>query len=291
MHEYGEDFYKFLSSFAVRSAKQVVPVVMSALPVRSVADFGCGQGAWLSVWKDAGATVAGLDGLTNWLGFWVPGASYSDLPINTGIEVDPGSKVILEVHYSSSNGPGESDLSTLQLELATSVEKQGALLPFTNPFWVIGGGTIGDAGVGSGTAMDVPAGNADVQLSYQVDPGPYLEVLSNGAVSGNMPYSLYSVAAHLLSRGTSEELDVIGVDGGSSCLLRVPVWNLGWQAEYSFFNPVVVNPGDQLSISCSWNNSAANQPSIDGGTFTPVDMTWGVGPNDEMCLGMLYVTL
>ena len=62
MHEYGEDFYKFLSSFAVRSAKQVVPVVMSALPVRSVADFGCGQGAWLSVWKDAGATVAGLDG-------------------------------------------------------------------------------------------------------------------------------------------------------------------------------------------------------------------------------------
>jgi cyclopropane fatty-acyl-phospholipid synthase-like methyltransferase len=62
MHEYGEDFYKFLSSFAVRSAEQVVPVVMGAMPVTSIADFGCGQGAWLSVWKAAGATVAGVDG-------------------------------------------------------------------------------------------------------------------------------------------------------------------------------------------------------------------------------------
>jgi SAM-dependent methyltransferase len=62
MHEYGDDFYAFLSSFAVRSAQRVVPVVLAATGASSVLDFGCGQGAWLSVWKSAGLSVFGVDG-------------------------------------------------------------------------------------------------------------------------------------------------------------------------------------------------------------------------------------
>ncbi|TMJ42562.1 MAG: class I SAM-dependent methyltransferase, partial [Alphaproteobacteria bacterium] len=62
MHEYGTDFYRFLASFAVRSARRVVPRLTAVLPVRNVVDFGCGQGAWLSVWAAAGATVTGVDG-------------------------------------------------------------------------------------------------------------------------------------------------------------------------------------------------------------------------------------
>jgi hypothetical protein len=62
MHEYGDDFYAFLSSFAVRSAQTVVPIVLAATAASSVADFGCGQGAWLSVWKSAGLDVQGVDG-------------------------------------------------------------------------------------------------------------------------------------------------------------------------------------------------------------------------------------
>jgi hypothetical protein len=62
MHEYGNEFYAFLSSFAVRSAQRIVPVVQAATGAASVADFGCGQGAWLSVWQSAGADVQGVDG-------------------------------------------------------------------------------------------------------------------------------------------------------------------------------------------------------------------------------------
>jgi SAM-dependent methyltransferase len=36
--------------------------LISAIPVRSVVDFGCGQGAWLSVWAATGASVTGIDG-------------------------------------------------------------------------------------------------------------------------------------------------------------------------------------------------------------------------------------
>jgi hypothetical protein len=62
MHEYKDDFYAFLSSFAIRSAQRVVPVVLAATGATDIADFGCGEGAWLSVWKAAGLRVQGVDG-------------------------------------------------------------------------------------------------------------------------------------------------------------------------------------------------------------------------------------
>ena len=62
MYEYGDDFYRYLASFAVRSAQVVVAKLSAVLAIQSVADFGCGQGAWLSVWRSAGASVVGVDG-------------------------------------------------------------------------------------------------------------------------------------------------------------------------------------------------------------------------------------
>jgi SAM-dependent methyltransferase len=62
VHEYGTNFYRFLASFAVRSAQRILPKLTAVVPVRNVVDFGCGQGAWLSVWAAAGASVTGVDG-------------------------------------------------------------------------------------------------------------------------------------------------------------------------------------------------------------------------------------
>lgn len=62
VHEYDTDFYRFLASFATRSAEQIVPLLRALVPIGSVADFGCGQGAWLSVWRKTGADVMGIDG-------------------------------------------------------------------------------------------------------------------------------------------------------------------------------------------------------------------------------------
>jgi Methyltransferase domain len=62
VYEYDADFYRFLASFAARSAEQIVPLLTAGLSIRSVADFGCGQGAWLSVWRKADIGVMGVDG-------------------------------------------------------------------------------------------------------------------------------------------------------------------------------------------------------------------------------------
>ena len=62
MYEYGDGFYAFLATFAVASAECVVPIVLEATGGRSIADFGCGHGAWLNVWQRAGLDVQGVDG-------------------------------------------------------------------------------------------------------------------------------------------------------------------------------------------------------------------------------------
>lgn len=62
MHQYNSDFYRFLASFATRSAEQIVPLLTASIPIHSVADFGCGHGAWLNVWRKMGAAVMGVDG-------------------------------------------------------------------------------------------------------------------------------------------------------------------------------------------------------------------------------------
>jgi SAM-dependent methyltransferase len=61
-YAYGAAFYRANARIAARSAERVIPKLIAAFPVRSVVDFGCGRGAWLSVWANEGAAVIGVDG-------------------------------------------------------------------------------------------------------------------------------------------------------------------------------------------------------------------------------------
>ncbi len=64
MYEYDQQFYQYISEGSARSAAIVVPALLELLPqpVSSVLDVGCGAGAWLSIWKQQGCRVKGLDG-------------------------------------------------------------------------------------------------------------------------------------------------------------------------------------------------------------------------------------
>ena len=62
------------------------------------------------------------------------------------------------------------------------------------------------------------------------------------------------------------------------------------QIAYRMTEAVAFAPDDRLSISCEWDNSAENQPIIDGAVRAPQDVAWGEGTFDEMCLGVVYVS-
>jgi SAM-dependent methyltransferase len=63
MARYDGRYYSYINAGATRSAGIVLPLVLKTFPVTSVADFGCGQGAWLDVWRQLGVSdVVGVDG-------------------------------------------------------------------------------------------------------------------------------------------------------------------------------------------------------------------------------------
>jgi SAM-dependent methyltransferase len=60
---YDHQFYADLEDTALPSARIIVPMLRDWMVIDSVVDIGCGDGSWLSVFKETGsAQVLGLDG-------------------------------------------------------------------------------------------------------------------------------------------------------------------------------------------------------------------------------------
>lgn len=60
---YDQKFIQYAATSSRYGASRVIPVVLSALDVRSVLDIGCAGGGWLSEWQQAGiADIFGVDG-------------------------------------------------------------------------------------------------------------------------------------------------------------------------------------------------------------------------------------
>ena len=201
----------------------------------------------------------GNDPGTAWIGAWAPGSAGGDLPAGTGIEVLPGSKIALQVHYNTAHGDPGPDMTSIDVKLDAAVEKEAHWQFWADPVWVYGGG------------MDIPMGDADVTHAFSSDPTGYM--------SGGKPMTIHSTALHMHTRGTKATLGVKRAAGAEECLLDIPRWDFHWQLNYALEQPVHVAPGDELSIACHWDNSAGTK-----------DLAWGEGTGDEMCLGAVYVT-
>lgn len=63
MPNYDTAFFDYVNSGALKSARALLPLLQEPLQVKSVLDVGCGQGGWLTVWKELGCEdVHGIDG-------------------------------------------------------------------------------------------------------------------------------------------------------------------------------------------------------------------------------------
>jgi len=204
-----------------------------------------------------------------WIGGWAPGNNGSDFPANSGIAVEPGSMIVMQVHYNTLKAGAGSDQTSIELKLDDNVDKIGRIQPWTNPSWV------------SGTGMVIPAGNADVMHSFELD----MTLLSGGA-----PITIYSANLHMHTLGKSGVVKIKRGGGGEDCMLRIDDYDFDWQDSYGFKNPVTFNQGDSMYLECHWDNSPENQPMVNGEQRLPITQQWGEGTTDEMCLTSFYVT-
>jgi SAM-dependent methyltransferase len=62
-HSYNKLFFDYMERGSRASARQILPLLASDLPIRSVLDVGCGRGSWLAEWIERGVNdVCGVDG-------------------------------------------------------------------------------------------------------------------------------------------------------------------------------------------------------------------------------------
>lgn len=195
-----------------------------------------------------------VDGFPNQIAGWVPGGAPTELPDDVSIRIDAGSVVVMQVHYNMGAGAPVPDTTTLELEVDTVATP---LLSVTRPVAVVD--------------LEIEAGDPAATASRAIPN--YGDAIEMRTLMGHM---------HLL--GTRQTLTVQRVGGGEDCLLDIPDWDFDRQQTYTLREPVVVEPHDVVELTCTYDNSAANQPEAHGEQGEPRDVSWGESSHDEMCL-------
>jgi hypothetical protein len=222
--------------------------------------------------KDADQEGPGYDcynagNIGSWLTSYEPGGYGQELPGGVGMEVAPGSVIVLQMHYNTLHGK-TSDRSRLELMLEDDAPRVGHTSLILNTLWVLG-------------AMNIPSGQTDVVHRWQGRP---YDLRGAGLLDN------FAVDLHMHTLATSGSIGIIRADGSSETLLDIPDWAFDWQETYRLREPVRLDSSDQLFVECHYDNSAEHQLVVDGQRLSPRDVNWGEGTTDEMCLGNVLVT-
>jgi hypothetical protein len=200
--------------------------------------------------------------IQNEIAGWVPGSAPAHLPSGSGLVLAGGSRIIMQVHYNLlalGRGASATDQTHLALELAPMGSVRTAkILPMLKHNLAI---------------------NAFDANSVQVQE--VSAFLFSGA-------TIYSLAGHMHLLGSEVKLELVHGSGASTCLVDEKNWDFNWQRAYELVNPVHVLATDKIRITCTYDNSQAHQPYVNGAQQTSRDVTWGESSLDEMC--MTYVT-
>jgi hypothetical protein len=164
------------------------------------------------------------------------------------------------------------------------VEKEAILMLLTDFGWVSQGML--------GPEMTIPSGESNVEHgTIAANDSVFVRSARRSlGLEADAPLMLYTAGAHMHTLGVSQRSEIQHEDGSNTCLLDIQDWDFSWQGAYHFSEPIPFDEGDSISMTCSWDNTASNQQVIDGTALEPIDVQWGEGTTDEMCLGGFYVT-
>jgi hypothetical protein len=196
------------------------------------------------------------------IGAWVPGMPPIRIGLDAAIRVPAGARVVMQVHYNVLAVEPRPDLTTWHVTMSN--EKPKYLIE-SRPF--------------AHHTIYIPSGDAEVKQSK--------EYINNT----NQIWDIVSVAPHMHLLGYRIRVDYINEQGEEECIIDIPEWDFNWQRSYAFRHGehVQVAPGEGLRLTCYYDNSATNQPVVNGKMLDPTDVFWGDGTLDEMCLS--YITV
>lgn len=256
--------------FAVIADPDVLPVIEAADGADGKPGFPC-----LGAPSPEGALLP-----PRTLSVWAPGITGGFLPEGTGVRVEPGSKIIMQMHYNTINSAPMPDQSSLDIHYVSEVEREAVTIFFLDLDWYPSGG------------MPIPAGDPNVTVQYTGNfdwPMRFVGAEDAGVIAEE-PFALHSAFMHQHVLGKAQSIELIREDGTEIMLVDIRDWDFDWQDEYFFEEEIIVYPGDQFRLTCTWDNSPEKQQFIDGKQIEPRYTEFGEGTTDEMCVNYFYVT-
>jgi hypothetical protein len=182
------------------------------------------------------------------IGAWTPGITPRLAPEGVGRVVPKGSDIVVQVHYHPT-GKRETDRSSIGLFFARK--------PITK---CMAGYTL------CTDRIDIPAGEKrhKVLLSTRIKTGIHL----------------YTVVPHAHYLCREFRLAATLPDGTIQPLLWITDWDLDWQDQYRYAQPVRLPEGTVLTLAAYFDNSVDNPKNPNR---PPRRVRYGIETKDEMC--------
>ena len=231
----------------------------------------------------------------SWLGAWAPGGKESVDRPGYGVELAPGSQVIMQVHYNLLAG-AEPDRSATQIRVARSGAGMTPLHTYLMPAPVEMPCRPGhdasplcdrDAAVTDVLSRFGSAGNTNSLLHLLCGTDVKPSNVTSCTRTIGRPMTVLGVAGHMHLLGRSIRIETNPGTPRARTILDIPVWDFDNQGTRPIA-PVHLQPFDTVKVTCrhvQWLRDVL--PSFRGQPEKYV--VWGEGTTDEMCLGMLQV--
>jgi len=215
---------------------------------------------------------------------WAPGGAPTRMPDGVGRLIESTSRIVLNVHYHPTAVSTEIDDATaVEFEYFDGVPEYIAGYQFFGNVTTAALGLLpGPNDEGGVPQFRIPAGVSDHTEEMRVEVYPTFA-----------DAWIYRMGAHMHYLGVDMQVRVERADGSDECLLNVPTFDFNWQRGYFYDADVdempVIGPGDHIYLRCEYDNTLSNpgvvQALQDQGLDEPVDVYYGDGTLDEMCLG------
>lgn len=252
---------------------------------------------------------AGLDdgtgqgGEAAWIGSWAPGTTETLLAPKLGHPIPVGGLLVIQIHYNllaTDGRPDGSDRSSIRLRLNDGTP---GMTPLTTEL-LLAPVELPCQPAESGPLCDRAAAVADVRQRFGERSGETIAALNADCNGGGVPAAgstqrcdtpvtapatIHALGAHMHLLGRSLTVELNPGTARSRTLLDVPNYDFDDQAVRPLREPVRVEPGDILRVTCT-HDATLRQRLPQLRRTAPRYVVWGEGTTDEMCLGIVIQT-
>jgi polyisoprenoid-binding protein YceI len=238
--------------------------------------------------------VGGFTGQPGLVAGWVPGQDPVIYPEGSGILLQPGDALVLQIHYHYDTTP-TPDRSTVSLQLTPGTDHvkeldiinpiapveipcmPGVIAPLCDRNAALADDARLYGGFGASIEPGLLAlcGKTSEELAANFKDG-----VAHTTCDYQVPFdgTIVGVLGHMHTLGKSFRLTLNPGTPQQKILLDLPVWNFDWQMNYGLAQPIHVTGGEKIEMSCSWDRSLDPNRA-------PKYIVFAEGTEDEMCFG------